>query len=103
VVTDPEPAIERLEERLGRLLKIGAWASAACLFAGLSVWIAGGRRQQSNALLSTGLLILMATPILRVIVSLVAYAKMRDWFFVTTTLIVLGVLIATVTLALLKA
>jgi len=45
---------------------------------------------------------LMATPILRVVVSLVEYARMRDWFFVATTLIVFGVLIVTVTLALLK-
>lgn len=102
MVTDPEPAIERLEERLGGLLKMGAWASATCLFIGLMVWIAGGRRQPSNVLLSAGLLILMATPILRVVVSLVAYAKMRDWFFVATTLMVFGVLITTLILALLR-
>jgi len=102
VVRDPELALERLEERLGRLLKLGAEASAVCLFIGLMLWIAGGPVRDENVLLSAGLLILMATPIVRVIVSLVAYARMRDWFFVTTTLLVFGVLIATLMLALLK-
>ena len=45
-------------------------------------------------------MILIATPILRVMVSLIAYAKMRDWFFVTTTLIVFAVLLTSVLLAL---
>lgn len=102
MVRDPELALERLEERLGRLLKLGAEASAVCLFIGLMLWIAGGPVRDENVLLSAGLLILMATPIVRVIVSLVAYARMRDWFFVTTTLLVFGVLIATLMLALLK-
>ena len=46
-------------------------------------------------------MILMATPILRVVVSLVEYARMRDWFSVSTTLFVFGVLVVTLTLALL--
>jgi len=37
--------------------------------------------------------ILMVTPLMRVIVSLVAYARMRDWFFVTTTLLVFAMLL----------
>jgi uncharacterized membrane protein len=53
-------------------------------------------------LLTAGLVILMATPILRVIVSLVEYVRMRDWFFVATTVMVFGVLIVTVTLAVMK-
>jgi uncharacterized membrane protein len=42
----------------------------------------------------------MATPILRVVVSIVEYARARDWFFVTTTLAVLGVLLVSIVLAL---
>jgi uncharacterized membrane protein len=41
----------------------------------------------------------MATPILRVVVSLVAYARMRDWFFVATTVSVFVLLAVTVLLA----
>jgi uncharacterized membrane protein len=44
--------------------------------------------------------ILMATPILRVVVSLIEYARMRDWFFVATTLAVLIVLFVTIGVAL---
>jgi uncharacterized membrane protein len=42
----------------------------------------------------------MATPILRVLVSVVEYWRMRDWFFVATTLVVLAVLFTTVATAL---
>lgn len=94
--------LDRLEVHLGRLLFAGVVLSAACLAVGLAIWLAGGHAPLANGILATGLVMLMATPILRVVVSLVEYARMRDWFFVATTLIVFGVLIVTVTLALLK-
>jgi uncharacterized membrane protein len=97
-----EDSIGRLEVQLGRLLQVGVLTSAACLALGLVVWMTGASAVAANALLTTGLVILMATPILRVIVSLVEYARMRDWFFVATTVIVFGVLLVTVTLAVLK-
>ena len=93
--------LERLETHLGRLLFAGVVISAACLAVGLVIWMAGGHPALANGILATGLVLLMATPILRVVVSLVEYARMRDWFF-TTTVIVFGVLLVTGTLALLK-
>ena len=96
-------AIERLEVHLGRLLQAGVLTSAACLSLGLVLWMAGAAEGPASALLTTGLVMLMATPILRVIVSLIEYVKMRDWFFVGTTVVVFGVLLVTVTLAVLKA
>jgi uncharacterized membrane protein len=42
----------------------------------------------------------MATPILRVIVSFAEYVRMKDWFFVLTTAIVLAELAFTVLTAL---
>jgi uncharacterized membrane protein len=93
--------LDRLEAHLGRLLFAGVVASAACLAAGLGIWLAGGHALLANGILATGLVVLMATPILRVVVSLIEYVRMRDWFFVATTLIVFGVLLVTVTLALL--
>jgi uncharacterized membrane protein len=93
-------SIGRLEVTLGRLLQAGVLSAAACLAAGLGIWMSGSMRGAATVLLTTGLMILMATPILRVVVSLVEYARMRDWFFVTTTLFVFGVLIVTLTLAL---
>ena len=36
----------------------------------------------------------MITPLARVIASLIVYARMRDWFFVATTVAVFVVLVA---------
>jgi uncharacterized membrane protein len=44
--------------------------------------------------LTTGLVILLATPAARVMVSAVSYARERDWLFVALTLTVLAELIA---------
>ena len=98
-----DAAIQRLEVHLGRLLQAGVLASAVCLALGLALWMAGAAAGAASALLTAGLVILMATPILRVIVSLIEYARMRDWFFVGTTVLVFAVLLVTVTLAVLKA
>jgi uncharacterized membrane protein len=40
----------------------------------------------------TGLLLLIATPVLRVVFSLFGFASQRDWLYVALTLIVLSVL-----------
>jgi uncharacterized membrane protein len=36
----------------------------------------------------------MLTPLARVVASLVAYARLRDWFFVVSTVLVFAALIA---------
>jgi uncharacterized membrane protein len=55
--------------------------------------VAGAYPAAANAILTTGLVILMITPIGRVVASLVVYARMRDWFFVATTIMVFVVLL----------
>lgn len=95
-----DPSIDRLEARLGRLLNAGVLASAVLLSAGLFLWEATGRGRAGGAILTAGLVILMATPILRVLVSLIEYWRMRDWWFVATTLTVLVVLLTTIVTAL---
>lgn len=97
-----DQAISRLEVHLGRLLLGGVLSAAVLLAAGLALWLGGRAPGVGSGLLTAGLFVLMATPILRVIVSLVEYARMRDWFFVATTLAVLGVLLTTLVVALLK-
>ena len=97
-----DDALLRLEMTLGRLLQAGVISSAICLAAGLALWMARGASGISTTLLTIGLIVLMATPIVRVVVSLVAYIRMRDWFFVVTTVMVFVLLAATVALALLK-
>ncbi|MBD2449374.1 DUF1634 domain-containing protein [Nostoc sp. FACHB-152] len=46
-----------------------------------------------RAIIQLGLLLLVATPILRIIISLFAFIKMRNWSFVMITLVVLTSLI----------
>ena len=67
----------------------GVTASAVCLMLGLLPLLFGSEGEWSDRLLSAGLLILMATPMLRVVVSIVEYVRIREWFFVLTTVIVL--------------
>jgi uncharacterized membrane protein len=47
----------------------------------------------SRGVIQLGLLLLVATPIARVIFSVFAFARERDWLYVLLTLIVLGVLL----------
>lgn len=98
MITSDE-SLDRLESRLGVLLKAGVLSSAASLAIGLLTWFAVGATALSSGALTLGLLILMATPVLRVMVSLVAYIRMRDWFFVGTTITVFVLLGITVLLA----
>lgn len=93
-----DQSISRLEVHLGRLLLAGVTVSSACLAVGLILTVVSG--YPTDTMLTVGLLLLMATPILRVVVSLVEYVRMRDWFFVVTTLFVLAVLGGTVLVAL---
>ena len=110
---------EALEAVLGSLLRIGVLVAAAVVGAGgvyllitLGDWIPDFRSFQNggsplrsvplilrgafelraDAIVQTGLLLLIATPILRVVFSLFGFAGQRDWLFVALTLIVLAVL-----------
>jgi uncharacterized membrane protein len=94
--------INRLEIHLGRLLFAGVACSATLLLVGLILWMTHAAPAAAPAVLNAGLLVLMATPVLRVLVSLIEYVRMRDWFFVMTTLGVLMVLFVSISLALLR-
>ena len=89
-----------LELTLGRLLGIGVTISSVALGAGLAVALTFGTGAASNFLLTAGVLLLLATPIVRVVVSSVGYARRRDWLFVVLTAIVLAELIASIFAAL---
>jgi uncharacterized membrane protein len=102
-VRTADEALLRLEMRVGRLLQAGVISSAVCLAVGLVYWMMRGPSPASDAALTTGLIVLMATPIVRVLISLIAYVRMRDWFFVVTTVMVFVLLAVTIALALMKA
>jgi uncharacterized membrane protein len=91
---------ERLERILGRVLGVGVSVSSICLAAGLLTTLAGGGSVVARALLHAGIVVLLATPVVRVAVSSVGYARQRDWLFVTLTLVVFLELVATILAAL---
>ena len=89
----------RLERIVGTVLRLGVAASSACLTLGLVLLFVGGAASAS-LLLHIGIVILLVTPVARVVVSLVQYAGARDWTFVTLTAIVLVELMASAVAAL---
>lgn len=78
----------------------GVWVSSACLAAGLAFLPLSRRTSAADALLRAGLLVLMATPVLRIVLSVAEAVRQRDWFWFWTTVGVAVVLIGTVTYSL---
>jgi uncharacterized membrane protein len=92
--------LAQLEEHLGWLLITGVMLSAACLAVGLVLLLVAPSSAWAADLLAAGLMILIATPMLRVVVSIVEYIRMGEWLFVMTTVVVLIELAASVFYAL---
>jgi uncharacterized membrane protein len=93
------PQAARLERVIGLVLRGGVMASTACLTTGLLLSLAGVGAAASM-LLNTGIIILLATPVSRVIVSTIEYIAERDWTFATLTFVVLLELVASAVAAL---
>ncbi len=91
--------LDELERQLGRLLRTGVTLSTLTLAAGLIAALAGAGTGFASTLLAVGVVILIGTPIARVVVSSVAYALRRDWTFMVLTLVVLGELVASIVAA----
>ena len=110
---------QRIETLIGTLLRIGVILSAAVVFVGAMVYLAhhshdvpsyaafhgeperlksvreilqGAMALRPGAIIQLGLLLLIATPIARVVFSAVAFAIERDYLYVVITLVVLGIL-----------
>jgi len=75
---------KRIERILGTLLRAGVILAAAVVVAGGFLSSAG--------IIQLGLLLLIATPVARVVFSIVVFALQRDWLYVGITLAVLAVL-----------
>ena len=82
----------RLETLLGRVLHVGSIVSTSLLAVGLGLSLVTPGSQAAGRFLDVGLMTLMATPVARVMVSVVEYAHERDWTFVALTATVLLVL-----------
>jgi uncharacterized membrane protein len=110
----------RVEQIIGTLLRVGVLASALVVLLGGALYIAqegrtqpnfhtfhgepenlrsvpavvqGAGKLQSRAIIQLGLLLLILTPIARVVFSAFAFALERDRMYVVITLIVLAVLL----------
>ena len=92
-------SLSGLEQDLGRLLVTGVIISAVLLAAGLGLWLVHPAGGIAAWLLNAGLIVLMGTPMMRVLVSFLEYVRMRDWFFVAMTIVVLAELTLTVVVA----
>jgi len=115
-----EKAEQRMDEIIGRLLQGGVILAASFVFAGGAVFLTRHPTPVTNyrvfqgepeelrtvsgifhealelrgrGLIQLGLLILIATPIVRVAFSVVAFLYQRDWTYVVVTVIVLGLLV----------
>jgi uncharacterized membrane protein len=97
--TDGEGGMAPLERWVGLVLRVGVMASSACLTVGLVLVLINGEGGAATILLHTGIIVLLATPVARVVVSIVQYVSARDWTFVMLTLIVLIELMASVAAA----
>jgi len=94
------PDTGRLERVLGVVLRAGALTSTALLAAGLLVAMAAPALALGHGLTSVGLIILIATPVARVVVSVADFAAQRDWLFLVLTGAVLLVLCGSLLVAL---
>lgn len=114
------PGDEALEQVIGNLLRVGVGASALLVLAGGILYLVryGGERPDYAAfhgepsglrsvagilrytfdlrrrgIIQLGLLLLIATPVARVVYSVYGFACERDWLYVGVTLVVLAVLL----------
>jgi uncharacterized membrane protein len=90
----------KMERVVGIVLRSGVIASTACLAVGLVLALVVGDGAVAAFLLNTGILVLLATPVARVVVSTIEYVNVRDWRFAALTGIVLLELIASAVAAL---
>ena len=79
----------RLERSIALVLRAGVVASSACLALGLTLSIAGASPRVTGVLLQTGILVLLCTPVARVVISTIEYVTSREWPFAALTAIVL--------------
>jgi uncharacterized membrane protein len=111
-------AERRMDAVMGRLLQVGVMAAAGLVFVGGVLYLVrhgvptdyrhfhGEPGEYSTVrgiwedaiglrgrgLIQLGLLVLIVTPVARVVFSVYAFLRQRDWTYVVVTLIVLGLL-----------
>ena len=90
----------RLERSVAIVLRAGVMLSSACLALGLVLSLAQAAPRIAELLLQSGILVLLCTPVARVVISTVEYVAAREWRFAVLTSIVLLELLASAVAAL---
>ena len=93
-------AVDRLERLLGIVLWAGAAASTTLLAVGLLFLVVTPSHPWGSAIVTAGLLTLIATPVARVVTSVAEYATEGDWLFTALTATVLVILFGSLLVAL---
>ncbi|MGR3742469.1 DUF1634 domain-containing protein [Companilactobacillus sp. DQM5] len=121
---DEKKALEmkKIEIVIGKILRLGVMISVAVILIGIVMYlinngsgysqdtfpitlteiIKGVFNGKSYAIMMLGLLLLIFTPVLRVIVSIYAFAKEKDIMYTVITIIVLLILIVAMTIGFYK-
>ncbi|ABK98819.1 DUF1634 domain-containing protein [Pelobacter propionicus] len=79
---------EPIEIVLARLLRIGTVIAAALLATGIGAMLLAGANWAPR-LITAGLVVLLGTPVMRVLVAGLVFVRQRDWLFSLFCLIVL--------------
>ncbi len=77
----------------GEVPRYGAFHGEPSILRSVVGVVQGVIALRSDAVIQLGLLLLIAVPILRVAVSIVAFAAERDWLYCAVTLLVLAILL----------
>ena len=84
--------LSTLESLLARVFRAGTMASGSMLAVGLLVSFLRPSSHAAEFLLGGGVIVLLVTPVARVLASFLDYLWRRDWWFALWTAIVLALL-----------
>ena len=98
-MTSDDRGLNALELTIGRVLRLGVAASSMLLVVGLLLTLAHVADGVARVVLAAAMVILLATPAARVVISVAEYIRERDWLFVALTLFVLLTLAGSVLVA----
>ncbi len=118
-MSDPRSG-QKMEEQMGLLLRTGVIASCAIMFAGAVLYLLrhGGEHEsytafhgeppalenlsgifheafagEARGIIQLSVLVLIATPVMRVVFAVFGFARQKEWAFTLVSLIVLGLLL----------
>lgn len=85
---ETEAEVHPIELVLARLLRLGSLIAAALLAVGIAV-MAMGMTVLAPKLITAGLLVLLGTPVMRVVAASIIFTKQREWHFAFFSFVVL--------------